>query len=151
MNREDLKKYRDNQNWIKEQLQYFEEQRALVEKITQSFDGMPHAKNKLNYNFEKLMDSYNEMIKIINNEQEKLNVITKQLMEMQNTTYRNILTEMYKNGLDYAEILTIKDEKGRYIYNYSYSHLTHLHGYALNEFDKLDKDSKKKQDIANKK
>ena len=48
MKREDLKNYRYNKNWIKRQLESYEEQKTIVNNITQNLDGMPKAKNKPN-------------------------------------------------------------------------------------------------------
>lgn len=41
MNREDLKDYKNNQEWIKDKLEYIEEQKAMLYKITATLNDMP--------------------------------------------------------------------------------------------------------------
>lgn len=41
MDRKDLKKYRNNQEWIKEQMEYIEQQKELVSKLTSTLSDMP--------------------------------------------------------------------------------------------------------------
>ena len=79
MNREDLKNYKYNKNWIKRQLENYEEQKTIVYNITQSLDGMPKAKNKPNYGLENLMDQYDKILKILEKDQERQNEILLQI------------------------------------------------------------------------
>ena len=139
MNREDLKKYRYNQNWIKRQLEKYQEQKAMVYSISQNLDGMPKAKNKPNYGIENLMDQYDKILEILGKDQEKQNEIILQIRRLEEP-YRTILTDKYILGMSLEEIsIDI---------NYSYDRTCKMHGIALNEFDKLDKVVSKCQDMS---
>lgn len=137
MNRENLKKYRYSQKWITRQLERYEEQRTMVLNITSSLDGMPKAKNKTNYSLENLLDSYNELIEILKQDQEKQNKIILQIREVEEP-YRTILTDKYILGMSLEEISVD--------IAYSYDRTCKMHGVALNKFDELDKVVSKCQD-----
>lgn len=137
MTREDLKGLRYSQEWVEEQIERYEEQRALVLKITKDIDGMPKAQNKQNYGLEELLDQYNELLKILANEQKEVNKIILQINKL-NPLYKIILTKRYIENKDFV---TIASE-----IHYNYYDTCKLHGKALNEFDKL---HKKPQDFPN--
>lgn len=131
MNREDLINYINDQKWIDEQMKLYKEQRQIAEGLkSPTLDGMPKAKNKPNYAIENLIDKYNEIIEDLDKLQDKQNEIVKQLGKMKNTTYRNILYYRYIKGMKYEEIAAE--------IHYNYYNIVKYHGYALNEFDKLD-------------
>ena len=129
MNREDLKNYKYNQNWIKRQLENYEEQKTIAYNITQSLDGMPKAKNKPNYGLENLMDQYDKILKILEKDQEKQNEILLQIRRLEEP-YRTILTDKYILGMSLEEISV---EIG-----YAYENVCRMHGTALNKFDNLE-------------
>ena len=129
MNREDLKNYKYNQNWIKRQLENYEEQKTIVYNITQSLDGMPKAKNKPNYGLENLMDQYDKILKILEKDQERQNEILLQIRKIEEP-YRTILTDKYILGMSLEEISL---EIG-----YAYENVCRMHGTALNKFDDLE-------------
>ena len=129
MNREDLKNYKYNQNWIKRQLEKYEEQKAIVYNISQNLDGMPKAKNKPNYGLENLMDQYDKILKILEKDQEKQNEILLQIRRLEEP-YRTILTDKYILGMSLEEISV---EIG-----YAYENVCRMHGTALNKFDNLE-------------
>ena len=129
MNREDLKNYRYNKNWIKRQLENYEEQKTIVYNITQSLDGMPKAKNKPNYGLENLMDQYDKILEILKEDQKKQNEIILQIRKLEEP-YRTILTDKYVLGMSLEEISV---EIG-----YAYENVCRMHGSALNKFDSLE-------------
>lgn len=132
MDREDLKNYLPNQEWIEGEIELYKEQKTLAEGLkSPTIDGMPKAKNKLNYAIEELMDKLNEILEYLNEQQEKQNLIIKQLGKMTNATYRLILFYKYIQGYKLEEVAVKLKRDYKYICN--------LHGYALNEFDKLQK------------
>ena len=145
MTRKDLKNYLDNQKWLEEQLENYEAKKEKVIKITQTLNGMPKASGKPNYELEELMDEYNKILVLIKKDQEKQNKILEQLNCLE-PLYKRILTKRYIEGKKLEEIAVE--------INYNYYTTCRYNGYALNEFDKLDKnnidkkDSKKSQDIA---
>ena len=128
MKREDLKNYRYNKNWIKRQLENYEEQKAIVYNISQNLDGMPKAKNKPNYGLENLMDQYNKILEILEKDQEKQNEIILQIRRLEEP-YKTILTDKYILGMSLEEISV---EIG-----YAYENVCRMHGTALNKFDEL--------------
>ena len=128
MKREDLKNYRYNKNWIKRQLENYEEQKAIVYNISQNLDGMPKAKNKPNYGLENLMDQYNKILEILKKDQEKQNEIILQIRRLEEP-YKTILTDKYILGMSLEEISV---EIG-----YAYENVCRMHGTALNKFDEL--------------
>ncbi len=129
MNREHLKNYRYNQNWIKKQLEKYEEQKTMIYNITQNLDGMPKAKNKTNYGLEELMDQYDVILKILEEDQKKQNEIILQIRKLEEP-YRTILTDKYILGMSLEEISV---EIG-----YAYENVCRMHGTALNKFDNLE-------------
>lgn len=129
MNREDLKNYKYNQQWIKRQLDKYQEQKTMVYSISQNLDGMPKAKNKPNYGLENLMDQYNKILEILEKDQEKQNEIILQIRRLEEP-YRTILTDKYILGMSLEEISV---EVG-----YAYENVCRMHGTALNKFDNLE-------------
>ena len=129
MTREDLKKYRENKLWIDSQMELYKEMKQRAEGLKAVvLDGMPKAKNKPNYAIENLIDKYDYIIKILTEEQEKLNQITLQLKEVEEP-YRTILTKYYVQG---KTLVRVADEM-----NYNYEFVKRMNGIALNKFDEL--------------
>lgn len=129
MTREDLKKYRENKLWIDSQMELYKEMKQRAEGLKAVvLDGMPKAKNKPNYAIENLIDKYDYIIKILTEEQEKLNQITLQLKEVEEP-YRTILTKYYVQG---KTLVRVADEM-----NYNYEYVKRMNGIALNKFDEL--------------
>lgn len=129
MNRDYLKNYRYNQKWINRQLEKYEEQKTFVYNISQNLDGMPKAKNKLNYSLENLIDKYDEILKILNDDQEEQNKILLQIRQVEEP-YRTILTDKYILGMSLEEISVD--------IGYAYENVCRMHGTALNKFDELE-------------
>ena len=140
MNRDDLKGLKYSQEWVREQIEKYEEQRTMVMNISQNLDGMPKPQNKPSYSLENLIDSYNELLNILAKEQKKINRILEQI-NMLKPVYRTILTKRYLYGENFEAISTEID--------YDYYNTCKMHGKALNEFDKLDNDTNFDQDIPN--
>lgn len=129
MTREDLKKYRANKLWIDSQMELYQEMKQRAEGLKAVvLDGMPKAKNKPNYAIENLIDKYDYIIKILTEEQEKLNQITLQLKEVEEP-YGTILTKYYVQG---KTLVRVADEM-----NYNYEYVKRMNGIALNKFDEL--------------
>lgn len=76
------------------------------------------------------MDSFNEMMQIIIQEEEKQKKIVEQINKIQ-FPYRNILFKVYIQG---KSLVTVANEM-----NYDYKHMCYKNGIALNKFDELDK------------
>lgn len=131
MNRKDLKEFRNKKKYIKSKLEFLEEEETRVTNITQKLDGMPHAKNKTNYDIENFFDEKKEILnKILKEFREYTSELYGQLDKLP-PLYATILQENYINGKSLEEVAVAV--------NYSYYKTCHLNGEALNEFDKLDK------------
>ncbi len=128
MTREDLKNYKYRKDWIQSQINKYIEQREQAIGLSQYFDGMPKAQNKPNYALEELIDKYNELINIMNEEQNLQNEIIKQLNKLK-PIYKLILYKRYIEGKSLEEVST---EIG-----YSYNKTCTFNGDALDEFDKI--------------
>lgn len=130
MTREDLKNYRHSKEWVDEQLEDYNERIERVISLSQNLNGLPKAKGKPNYELEKIIDDFKEILEMVHQEQEKLSKILKQL-NLLKPLHKNILYKRYIEGKKLEQIST---EIG-----YSYNRTCAFNGYALNEFDKLDK------------
>ena len=130
MTREDLKVYKYNQEFVNEQLEYIEEQKATLEKITSTLNDMPVGSRKIEDSMAeklaKLMDHLNEMLDKMNIMQEKQKKIMEQLMRVEQP-YLNILHKIYIQG---KSLVKVADEMG-----YSYREICRKHGKALNKFE----------------
>lgn len=130
MAREDLINYLNTQKWINAEIELYKEQKSTVENIKAVvIDGLPKAHNKPNYAVENLIDKYNDILSYLNQLQEKQNAIVLQLSKMQNSTYRLILFYKYIKGMT-LDAISVELDRG-------YKYICNLHGYALNEFDKI--------------
>ena len=132
MNREDLKNYKYNQIWIKDQMNYIEAQKETINRLNSTLSDMPKGSKKVNdteaESISKLMDSFNEMTKIIIQEEEKQKKIVERINKIE-FPYRNILFKVYIQG---KSLVTVASEL-----NYSYVHVCREHGIALNKFDEM--------------
>lgn len=129
MTRDDLEKYRDNKKWVEELLEEYESKLERIKRLGQVISDMPKAQNKPNYEHEKLMDDYKEMLEVAHQKQKHLNAIVHQLNKI-NPFYANILFKIYVKG---KPLGVVADE-----INYSYNKVCTYKGLALIEFDKLD-------------
>ena len=134
MTRNDLKNYKHNQQWIKGRLEYIEEYRVNVEKITSTLTGMQGSNKQVNDSMAEklaqLMDTINDVLKKTLEENKKQREILKQLDKVEQP-YKLILEKVYIQG---KTLVTVASEMG-----YDYKHMCYKNGIALNKFDKLDK------------
>lgn len=134
MNRKDLKNYKNNQEWIKEQMEYIEQQKELVSKLTATLSDIPMGgktvQDSMAEKLAKLMDNFNELLDKILKEQEQQKVILLKLNELEQP-YKLILTKMYIEG---KRLIKVADEM-----NYNYEYMKRMHGIALNKFDEVTK------------
>ena len=135
MNREDLKKYKYNQKWIEGRLEYIEEYRARLTKITNTLSDMPkgskEVQDSIAEKLAELIDSIDEILEKILEENQKQKQILEQLDKVEQP-YRLILEKVYIQG---KTLVTVASEM-----NYDYKHICYKNGIALNKFDELDKE-----------
>ena len=124
MNRDDLKNYKYNQIWIKEQTEYIETQKETINRLNSILSDMPKG-SRVVYDNEaeklaKLMAKFNELMDIVLEEKRKnINKIE--------FPYKNILFKTYIQG---KSLVTVASEM-----NYSYVQICRKNGIALNKFD----------------
>lgn len=133
MNREDLKNYKYEKEWIKDRLLELEERKEILNKLIATYGlnagGSSEINDRLAEKLAKLMDKTNEYIDMLNESEKRLFKITEMLDKMNNKQYRNILYKKYILGIKMEEIAVIIEKDFKYTCT--------LHGYALNEFDKI--------------
>ena len=118
MNREDLKNYKYNQIWIKDQTEYIETQKETINKLNSILSDVPKG-SRVVYDSEaeklaQLMDYFNELMDKVLEEKEK----QKQIVEIINKIefpYKNILLKHYIQG---KKLVTVASEMR---YNYEYT------------------------------
>ena len=134
MTREDLRVYKNNQEWINERFDYIEELRATIEKITTVLSDMPKGSRKVQDSMAEkvaqLQDSLGELMDRVVEADKKQKEILNQLDKVEQP-YRLILDKVYIQG---KSLVTVASEM-----NYNYKHICHKHGIALDKFDEQDK------------
>lgn len=130
MTREDLKNYKYNQIWIKDQTEYIEAQKETINKLNTILSDMPkngkYVYDKEAENLTKLMDCFNELMQKIVKEKEQQNKIVEQVNKIE-FPYRNILYKVYIQG---KTLVKTANEM-----HYSYERMKHMNGIALLKFD----------------
>lgn len=132
MNREDLKNYRYNQQWINGRIEYIESYKSTINKLTSIISGIPKGSRQVqDTEAEKvvqLTDAVNELLDKILEENKKQKGILQQLDKVEQP-YKLILELVYIQG---KTLVTVASEMG-----YTYRDITRKHGIALNKFDEL--------------
>ncbi len=132
MTREDLKNYKNDQEWIKGRLEYIEEYKATITKITTTLSDMPKGSKRVEDSIAEkiaiLLDNIDEIMELVLEENEKQKQILKQLDKVEQP-YKLILEKVYIQG---KSLVTVASEL-----NYSYVHICREHGTALNKFDNM--------------
>lgn len=133
MNRKDLIDYLEEKQWITDRLKDIEERKKLLNKLTTTYSDEPKGtssiQDRIAENLVKLLDETAEYEKMLNDLKNKQIAVENQLEKMENKRYRNILYKKYIRGLKIEEIAVEIDQ--------DYKYTCTLHGYALNEFDKI--------------
>lgn len=134
MDRKDLKNYRNNQEWIRSQMEYIEEQKETVSKLTATLSDMPigsrATQDSMAEKLVRIMDNFNALLGRIENEQKEQGEILKRLNEVEQP-YKLILNKVYIEG---KKLVKVADEM-----NYNYEYMKRMHGIALNKFDEVTK------------
>ena len=132
MDRKDLKNYRSNQEWIQSQMEYIEEQKERVNKLTATLSDMPTGSREVQdgmaEKLARLMDCFNDLLENIVKEQNEQKKILAKLNEVEQP-YRLLLYKMYVEG---KSLVKVADEMG-----YSYRDMCRKHGIALNKFEEI--------------
>ena len=132
MNREDLKNYKYNDEWIKGRLEYIKEYKSTINKLIAVISDTPKGSRTVQDNeankASKLLDYTNELYEYIKKQQDKQKQIIEQLNKVEQP-YRVILDKVYIQG---KSLVTTASEMG-----YSYVDICRKHGTALKKFDEM--------------
>ena len=133
MNRQDLLDYLDEKEWINDRLEDIKERKLLLNKLTATYSDEPKGtspiQDKVAEGLAKLLDETDNYKKMLEELKYKQIEVEKTLEKMETKRYRNILYKKYIRGLKIEEIAV---DIGQ-----DYKYTCTLHGYALNEFDKV--------------
>ena len=134
MDRKDLKNYKYNQQWIKDQMEYIEEQKTRVNKLGAVLSNMPIGSRKVQDSMAEkiaiILDGLNEILNNIVEEENKQKQIIKQLEEIEQP-YRLILYKVYIQ----AKSLVVTAAE----MNYNYEYMKKMHGISLSKFEEVTK------------
>ena len=132
MNRENLKEYKHNQQWIKGRLEYIEEYKTNITNITAALSDMPNGSKQVQDNMAEklsiLIYTINELLEKVVEESKKQKMILEQLDKL-GQPYKLILDSVYIKG---KSLVKTASEIG-----YNYEYMRKMNGIALNKFDKL--------------
>lgn len=135
MTRDDLKDYKNNQEWIKGRLEYIEEYKTTITNITAVLSDMPKGSRKVEDSMAEklaeLLDNVDELLKAILEGSKKQRKILEQLDKVEQP-YRLILEKAYIQG---KTLVTVASEMG-----YDYKYMCKMNGIALNKFDNTTKE-----------
>ena len=129
--KEELLQYKYAREKVEETLEEYQKYKTRAEKMTSIISDMPRGtsnSNKVADNAIKMADLSVEYEKRwLEAENKKLEI--EKNIDLVEEPYRSLLHKRYVQGLNFEKIA---DEMG-----YSYVRITHLHGEALIEYDKL--------------
>ena len=132
MNREDLKEYKHNQEWIKGRLEYIEEYKTTITNITSVLSDMPKGSKQVQDSMAEkitvLLDNVDDLLTKIIKEQEKQRAILEQLDKVPHP-YKLILEKQFIQG---KTLVTVASEM-----NFNYEYMKKMNGIALNKFDEV--------------
>lgn len=135
MNKEDLKEYKYNQQWIKGRLEYIEEYKTNITNITAALSDMPSGSRQVQDSMAEklsvLIDTINDLLDKVVKESQKQKVILEQLDKIEQP-YKLILEKVYIQG---KSLVTVASEMG-----YDYKYICKMNGIALNKFDNTTKE-----------
>lgn len=132
MNREDLKQYTHIQEWIKDRIEYLEEYKDNINRLTAVTSlvtsGNTVSTDRMAEKLSNLMDFRDELMQKIKEQEERKNKILAYLEEMEQP-YQNMLFKIYIQGKSLVEVA---DELA-----YNYKYLSRIHQIALKKFDEI--------------
>lgn len=138
LDREDLKDYKHNQEWIKGRLEYIEEYKTSITNITSVISDMPRGSKEVQDSMAEkvvtLLDNVEELLARIIKEQEKQKLILEQLDKVEQP-YKLILEKEYIQG---KSLVTVASEM-----NYTYEYIRKANGTALKKFEEVTKATEK--------
>lgn len=124
----ELKNYKQTKKWIELQILKYKQLKEQVYNLkSQFFDGMPKVKNWTNDTLEMLIDKCDELLKYIEDEQNKIHYIIEKL---------NTLNPIQKNILYSKYILNYSNTKMMIEFNYSERHIYRIIEDAFEELKK---------------
>ena len=134
MNRENLKNFKHNQEWIEGRFEYIEKYKASLTNITTILSDMPKGSRQVEDSMAEkiatLYDSIDDLLVRINEQNKKQGEILNQLEKVKQP-YRLILEKAYIQG---KSLVTVASEM-----NYTYEYMRKMNALALIKFDEIEK------------
>lgn len=134
MNRENLKNFKHNQEWIEGRFEYIEKYKASLTNITTILSDMPKGSRQVEDSMAEkiatLYDSIDDLLARINEQNKKQVEILNQLEKVKQP-YRLILEKAYIQG---KSLVTVASEM-----NYTYEYMRKMNALALLKFDEIEK------------
>lgn len=132
MTREDLKKYKYTQEWIKDRTEHIEEYKTRITNTTSILSDMPKGSRQVEDSIAEkvaiLLDDVNDILKVVLEEEQKQKEIIEQLNKVKQP-YRLVLEKYYIQG---KKLVTVASEM-----NYNYEYTKKINQIALKKFEEV--------------
>lgn len=135
MTREDLKNYRNSEDWIKGRIEYIKEYQESITSIQNILSDMPKSKSPYQ---DKIAEKLATLYEYVDEVLDKVLIQKDQQVKLLNLIgkieypYKLILEKEFIQG---KTLVTVASEMG-----YSYERMKHMNGIALLKFDELEED-----------
>ena len=135
MTREDLKNYRNSEDWIKGRIEYIKEYQESITSIQNILSDMPKSKSPYQ---DKIAEKLATLYEYVDEVLDKVLIQQDQQVKLLNLIgkieypYKLILEKEFIQG---KTLVTVASEMG-----YSYERMKHMNGIALLKFDELEED-----------
>lgn len=132
MNSKDLKNYRYTEKWVKDRIEYIEQQKLTINKMTAILDDMPKGTRQVQdreaEKLTELLDSFEEYMNEVLKIQKRQKQIIK-ILDKVGQPYGNILYQVNVKGIKMNDIAEKK--------NYTYQYIRELHSRGIKKFDEI--------------
>ena len=132
MNSKDLKNYRYTEKWVKDRIEYIEQQKLTINRMTAILDEMPKGTRQVQdreaEKLAELLDSFeeymNEVLKIQKRQKQIIKILDKIRQPNENILYQVNVKGVKMNDIAEQE-------------NYSYTYIRELHAIGIKKFDEI--------------
>ena len=132
MNSKDLKNYRYTEKWVKDRIEYIEQQKLTINRMTAILDDMPKGTRQVQdreaEKLAELLDSFEEYMNEVLKIQKRQKQIIK-ILDKIGQPYENILYQVNVKGVKMNDIAEQE--------NYSYTYIRELHAIGIKKFDEI--------------
>ena len=132
MTSKDLKNYRYTEKWVKDRIEYIEQQKLTINRMTAILDDMPKGTRQVQdreaEKLAELLDSFEEYMNEVLEIQKRQKQIIK-ILDKIGQPYENILYQVNVKGVKMNDIAEQE--------NYSYTYIRELHAIGIKKFDEI--------------